>query len=128
MITYRSIPFGCDYVTLDSVPIEEECTQVGDAENEKWNIIECKAYIGQLIRLNPEMAAKCKIDIMKNYHEAGIYYDIAIIYHDDSEESEEAALWFEENAPDHWDEIALQELVEKHHPLHYRKIIPIKSA
>ena len=128
MLTIHNVPRGVDYVSMDSVPYDEECTPVGSFDNEKWNKVECSIFIKQLVRLNPEMASKCRITMMKNYHDAGIYYDLVILYKQDDEEAEDAAFWFEGNMPDNWDNEAIRELEEAEHPLYYNKIVQMKRA
>jgi hypothetical protein len=128
MLSYNSMRPGTDFVELGPVPIDEDCTQIGDPEQEKWGKIECRAYINQLKRQFPEETMVVQLDLIRNVHDAGIYYEVGAPYRDDNEEQEEAAFYIENNLPNNWDDEAIIELELAEHPLHYAKIISIKTA
>lgn len=96
-----------DYLEISCTPANEPCTQVG-TDSTSENKLECNVYIDQLIRKYGEPPAGCSYFIMKNDHEKGIYYEAAILFHD-NEAAVEYAFKVEEGC-DNWDDISKEQL------------------
>lgn len=101
-----------DYLEFDTVPIEEECSQIGHTENYlEMQSIECKVLKNQLLR----MFGDCETVVIKrktNYHDFGTYYSLCVYYDDDNETETEYVFNIEEKFPLEWDEQALKDLSE----------------
>lgn len=97
-----------EIINLSCTPHEEKCTQAGGSLEQMQ--MECTALINQLKRVIGEPPEHCEYVIEVNHHEAGTYYEAAIIYHPEREGAEDYALKAEAQIPDKWDGQALQEL------------------
>ena len=126
-----------DYITMGPTPHEETCTPCGYDRLED-GIIECTAYINQLIRAYGPVPPGGSWVIMENDHETGIYYEATLVYEQVIYAAEEGAEDFEplsytymqkiEAGLDHWDPEAIAELREGEHHLHTAKVIKLKRA
>lgn len=119
----RAVHFGGDYIALASTPTEETCTQAG--KDEDLQILECTALINQLTRIHGTPPPGAKFFIIRNNHDAGTYYEAAIMY---TEEVDIDYLNDVENLPELWDASALDELRTAEHPAYTAKIIQFKAA
>jgi len=96
-----------DYFELDSVPVEEPCTQLGADDYTKRARLECRAFIDQLERAFPQaIDAGCYFTTRKHPHDFGVYFTVAIAYDDDDDDQTRAAYEIEGNMPAHWDDDA----------------------
>ena len=101
-----------DYLSLGSVPSDEQCANVGDANYQQQSVVECNTYKAMLSRLFPvpEKAGVCYF-ITKNFpHELGSYKEVVIRFNDDNPDAVEFALYVEHNIPAKWDSVALAQL------------------
>lgn len=121
--------FGKEFLNIGPTPYNEECTQVG--EDTRDNILECLVYIKQLVRYYGDPPSGCEFFVIRNEHDAGIYYDVNIFYcisnEEEGNEGQDYALNVEFGI-DNWDEISLKELRDSNHPLHVGKVIPMKKT
>jgi hypothetical protein len=115
-----------EYFNLCPTPIDEECTQCGIGQ-EQDNIVECEVYARQLVRIHGEPPAGCELFIMQNLHDFGYYYEVNVFFDPTKEECEAYAQAVEQQ-PEHWDDEAKAELIDREHPLHVAKIIKLKTA
>ena len=101
-----------EYLNLDSVPLDENCTSPKDGLQPQ--IDEAKKMIAMLTKRFPN-CNKIKYKINHNPHDFGTYIDIKVLYDDENEESESQALFVEENFPMTWtdEEIFLWEFEEE---------------
>lgn len=125
MLSYNTNRYGFDFTNLCNVPSDEKCTPIGHPQNEKWNKVECKVYQNQIRRMFPIEASLVKLDLIRNIHDFGIYYEVGAGYYESDEEQENAAFELENNIPEKWDLKALLEFKAAEHPLHFVKIISI---
>lgn len=113
--------YNKDYVIIGSTPNNEECTRAGS--DTIFQILECETYIEQLIKIYGPPPDYTKFFILKNTgHDFGIYYEAAIMYNEENEESTDYAFNLEAGC-DNWDEISMQKLIDKEHPLYCNTII-----
>jgi hypothetical protein len=92
-----------DYIEIGCTPTEETCYPAGHP----LALAECRVYLRQLQRTFP----KAELQIRKNPHDFGTYYEVAAYYDCDSEEATQAA-FDAECGCDKWDFIAIQEIKE----------------
>jgi len=136
-----------DFFSLACTPHDEECTQAGGEVSDM--LIECRALINQLIRVNGEPPPGAEFILVKNDHEFGTYYEVGIFFDMLTEEemeesdkdetpSQEYAQKCEMGIPSTWDKEALTEIKEAGHTKylpkeparvvkHQGKVINIKS-
>ena len=138
-----------DFFSLAPSPHDEECTQAGQEIGD--NIIECRALVGQLIRIHGEPPEGAEFILIRNDHEFGTYYEAGIFFAMlTEEEMDEAeadadetpsmlyAQKCESGIPDKWDAQAIEEIKEAGHTKylpkqpakvvkHQGKIINLKS-
>jgi len=135
----RSLPFPHtfflrkkEYFTIGSVPTDEKCTQAGG--DREFQLLECKIYAKQFLREFGPLPPFTDFFILKNVHDAGIYYDLAVEYldpeqFDEENETADKSLAYAlkvEGGLSNWDEISLKELQEKKHPLYFTPVIVTK--
>lgn len=93
-----------EYLELSSVPCDEPCAMVGEADYSTRARLECRAFIGQLERTFPQaIEAGCYFKTRSNPHDFGSYYEVSVVYDDDDEAQAEAAFEIESNLPMEWD-------------------------
>lgn len=98
--------------TLDvgSAPSDEHCAQVGTEGYVERARRECRALIGQLVRIVGEPPPSVRFRIKENPHDFGAYYSVVLEY----DGSDPAAIAYahrcDEGSPEHWDDEALREL------------------
>lgn len=103
---------------LGAAPMDEECAQVGEENYAERALKECQCFRRQLLREYQkahkaelhENAKLCRIKVITKPHDFGYYYEVVVTYKDEDIDSNQAALWFEENIPTNWDEVSKQEL------------------
>lgn len=101
---------------LGSVPANESCVQLGDDDYHEKVHVECNAYKRQLLRMYKEahnganLPDDVRLITISNSHDFGTYHEVAVKFNDNIQECVDAAFWFEDNCPSHWDEIARSEL------------------
>lgn len=100
-----------------TVPNEEPCFQLGQPNYEKFGRIEARAFINQLLRMFGEPPFGCGFKIISCAHDFGTYYDVALVYDDESDEAQEWMLKVEGGLPENWDGEAKKELKENDYPV-----------
>jgi len=94
-----------DYLELGTVPCDEDCVQVtNDVPYEKEMKEQCQRYIELLRKKFPTMPESCAFVIKRNPHDFGCYYEVAIKFNDEIEESTDFAFFVESNLPLTWDD------------------------
>jgi len=115
-----------DFLSVDGVPLEEDCTQVGGSLEEMR--AECNAYINQLIRKHGEPPTDASFTIVSNPHDFGTYYDVAVVFNPDKEEAGIYAYKVENDLPEYWDSEALAELKAAEHSNFLTPLRKLKAA
>lgn len=100
-----------------SVPHDEPCVQMGDDNYEKFSRLEANALISQIKRVIGEPPSGTSFRLISCPHDFGVYYDVAIIYDDDDEESTEYMLKAESRTPSKWDKEAKDYLTQNGYTL-----------
>lgn len=90
---------------------------MGDANFASYSKMEARALMSQINRTFGEPPARTGLKMISCPHDFGTYYDVAVIYDDDSEESQEWMLKVEGELPCNWDEEAIKELKEGGYPV-----------
>lgn len=104
------MPLGCS-------PWGEDCAQVGTPGYGFRAVAECKALRAQLVR---HYQAGCGSGLPEgvtlvtkvNPHDYGDYFEVNVVFEDDSKAAVDAAFWLEANLPEEWDEEAQEALRE----------------
>jgi hypothetical protein len=99
-----------DYVDIGPVPAGEECEQLGPNYDSKKARRECQAFIRQIIRQIGLQPTGARLAIKANQHDYGTYHEVVCYYHEDYPDSVDYAFRCESEMPEHWDDIAKQEL------------------
>lgn len=93
-----------EYLELSSVPVDEPCAMVGEADYSTRARLECRAYIDQLKREFPNAEAiGCTFKIRANPHDFGTYYEVAVVYDDNDDDQAATAFEIESSLPMEWD-------------------------
>ncbi len=93
-----------------TVPHDEQCSQMGDANFASYSKMEARALMNQILRTLGDPPARTGLKMISCPHDFGTYYDVAVIYDDELEESQEWMLKVESELPLNWDEEARNEL------------------
>lgn len=101
-----------DYIYIGSSPVEESCAQVGSPDYPERSRVECRAFVGQLLREFPNQPESAWFAIKTQAHDFGTYREVVVVYDDADEEALNYALKVEGNTPANWDERAKQELAD----------------
>ena len=89
-----------DYMTLGSVPYEEDCIQMGkDGQKE-----ECRRFVNMLREKFINIPEWASFSVKSNPYESEYYYEAAVTWNDDDEESTQFAFFVESNIPARWDD------------------------
>ena len=91
---------------IDTVPLDEECAQVGTPDYAHRSKIECTVFADQLIRFHGKPPGSARLAIKRNPHDFGTYLSIEIIFDSDNEDESEWAYNVEGSLPLDWDEKA----------------------
>jgi hypothetical protein len=100
-----------DYYSIGCAPAYERCAQLGDDgyPSRAWR--ECRALIGQLVRLHGEPPSGARLAIKSCLHDFGTYYYEVVCYFDPRDpEAERYASTCEDGLPEYWDDMACQEI------------------
>jgi len=100
-----------------TVPHDEPCVQLGELEYEKLGRLEAKAFVNQLTRMFGPIPIGCGLKIISCSHDFGNYYDVALVYDDESDEAQEWMLKVEGGIPSNWDDEAKKELIDNGYPV-----------
>lgn len=100
-----------------TVPHDEPCSQMGDANFASYSRMEARALMNQILRTFGQPPARTGLKMISCPHDFGTYYDVAVIYDDELEESQEWMLKVEGGLPCNWDEEAIKELKEGGYPV-----------
>ena len=90
-----------DYFSIGPTPANEPCIQIN--VDDELSIVECEIYIDQLLRKFGTPPENASFFVLKNIHDAGVYYEAAIQFDENSESAVEYACNVE-NGDDFWDE------------------------
>ena len=88
---------------LDMTPYDEPCAQVGDEAYRENVRLEFAAIKAQLIRMFGEPPAGAYLKSQSAPHDFGTYYELAVVYNDESEEASEYVSRVENDFPASWD-------------------------
>lgn len=100
-----------------TVPYEEACYPMNEDNYEFFGKLEAKALIEQIKRIHGPLPPSISLKTMACHHDFGTYYDVVLIYDDESEESHSWMIKVENGLPAYWDEEALKLLKENGYPL-----------
>lgn len=95
-----------------TVPHDEPCVQIGSENYSKWSRLEANTLIDQITRQLGEPPRSTRLKVISCPHDFGTYHDVAVVYDDDVEESEEYMLRVESELPCNWDEESRKKLNE----------------
>lgn len=101
---------GTEYVELGCSPCMEDCAQVGDSDYSERARAECRAYINQIRRENPDLPEGVSLRMKSFPHDFGCYYEVVAAFSDRDEAAAEAGWALEGKTPERWDAEALAEL------------------
>lgn len=76
-----------DYITIGSVPCDEDCAQVGDENYSVKAKAECRRYIEALIAHYGDGPDGTYLTVKGFPHDFGTYYEVVCVYDDDDAES-----------------------------------------
>ena len=101
-----------DFINIGSVPIDEDCAQVGRDDYYEQSKRECNAFKHQLYRVFPEMHETATGQfIVKSFpHDFGTYREVVAVYDDEDAEAMDVAFRAESETPEYWDFEAKREL------------------
>lgn len=100
-----------------TVPHDEECMQMDTPNYSTFSRLEAKTLIDQIKRTIGPPPEYTGFKIISCAHDFGVYYDIAIIYDDEDEESTNYMLKVESNTPSKWDKESKEALKKEGYPL-----------
>jgi hypothetical protein len=100
-----------------SVPHDEPCIQLGELDYSRFSKMEARALINQIKRIIGEPPYETGFKIISCPHDFGVYHDVAIVYDDNDEESQEYMLEAESAIPSKWDKEAIKELKDQGYPV-----------
>ncbi len=106
----RSVYNMKDFITIGPVPAGEPCVQVGDENYRETSKIECSAFINQLKREFGNPPPKAGLRVKAFNHDLGQYREVVCYYEIEDEESKEYCFRLESEVPEHWDQIAKEEI------------------
>lgn len=99
-----------DYLNIGPCPGDEQAAQVGSPDYHQKARRECRIFINMLRRIHGEEPTGARLTIRAFDHEFGSYHEVVCYYDSDNKVSSEYALKCEGETPEHWDELALEEL------------------
>lgn len=100
-----------------TVPHDEPCSQMGDANFASYSKMEARALMNQILRTFGQPPERTSLRMIACPHDFGTYYDVAVVYDDDSAESQEWMLKVEGELPCNWDSEAIKELKAQGYPV-----------
>jgi hypothetical protein len=100
-----------------SVPHDEPCIQMGEPDYSRFSKMEARALINQIKREIGQPPYETGFSIISCAHDFGTYYDVAVVYDDDDEESQAYMLKAESAIPSKWDKEAIKELKDQGYPV-----------
>jgi len=100
-----------------TVPHDEPCIQLGENDYSKFSKMEARALVNQITRNIGQPPYGASLKIISCPHDFGTYYDVAVVYDDEDEESEAYMLKAESAIPSNWDEEAIKELKDQGYPV-----------
>lgn len=99
-----------DTLELACAPTEEPCEQVGGYYDRRRARAECRALIGQLVRMHGEPPEGVRLIIAMHRHDFGTYHEVAVQFDDRDEAAIDYAFKLERKLPAYWDAAAREEL------------------
>ena len=99
-----------DYCSIGCAPAYERCAQLGNDGYPIRARRECRALIGQLVRLHGEPPAGVRLAIKSCLHDFGTYYEVVCYFDPHDPEAESYAFACEDGLPEYWDEVARQQV------------------
>lgn len=99
---------------IGSSPSDESCAQVGDENYSSQARKECSVWIEQLKRevgkVYPNFEDLISFKVKSNRHDFGTYYEVAVCYDTENEDSVRLAFMVESDASTRWDDQSRKEL------------------
>lgn len=99
-----------DFVSIGSVPADEECAQIGDADYGPRSRRECFAFIAQLRRMFGPEPEGAELRMTGFAHDFGTYHEVLCWYEDGNTAAMDYAFNCEGGMPSVWDDQAREEL------------------
>src|SRR4051812_20653404 len=87
---------------IGPVPAMEDCAQVGDPDYARDARVECRAFIEAIRKVCGREPEGARLAIMPQEHDAGTYYECAVIYDGDNEWAARYAAKVDSEAPTTW--------------------------
>jgi hypothetical protein len=94
---------------IGSAPYEEDCAQTVDPNFTQQNLLECRVYMEQLLRVFGVLPTKAFLTIKAQDHDFGTYREVVVSFDPEDPEAEKYAMEVEGGIPK-WDEEALEQL------------------
>lgn len=100
-----------DHLDLGSAPANENCAQIGVHDDYPARAKrECRALAQQLMRICGQPPPGVWFRIMRNPHDFGTYYSLAVEFDPNDEDAVAYAYRCDKMSPSEWDAEALREL------------------
>jgi hypothetical protein len=96
---------GRDYIEIGPCPAGEDAAQLGTPGFEQRNIAECRRFIAAIKKKVGEPPEGAELRIRPNFHDFGVYREVACYYTLTSEAAVEYAFKCEAEAPETWAEV-----------------------
>jgi len=91
-----------DYPSLGPVPLDEECAQLGTPDYPEKAKKECRRYKELLLEKFGLPPGGAFLAVKGFQHDFGTYYEVCVIFDDESAEAVDYAYMLEANSPETW--------------------------
>lgn len=100
-----------DRLEIASVPVDENCAQVGVMDDYRQLALrECAVFKRQLTRVFGEPPTGARLVTISNPHDFGTYFEVAVEFDTNNTKAVNYAYKLEAETPARWDRIAIEEL------------------
>jgi hypothetical protein len=103
---------GFDFLSLDTVPLNVQCSQLGSDNYYTEARKEALTFIRQLRRAFGEPPTGAYFGIGHCPHDFGTYLEVRVYFDPDNKEAVDYAYKIEANTPEEWDDIAKKEMAK----------------
>ena len=93
-----------DYIGLGSVPILEDCAQVGQSDYPEKSREECRKYKQLLLNKFGQPPEGAYLTVKTFNHDFGLYREVCVVFDSDNEAAVNYAFEMENNLPETWDD------------------------
>ncbi len=101
-----------EFISIGSAPAREQGTSIGRPNYDERSRHECRVFRRMLLRLIPiPLGCSATIEVRSAPNKRGTYREVGVRYKTDDSVAIRYALQVERAAPQHWDDIARNELL-----------------